>query len=36
MTRVNISGGSPFEEQIGYCRAVVLDDGWICVAGTTG
>ena len=30
-----ISTGSPFEEKIGYSRAVVTD-GWIFVAGTTG
>ncbi|CAM4023395.1 RidA family protein [Palleronia rufa] len=30
-----ISTGSPFEERIGYSRAVV-SDGWVCVAGTTG
>lgn len=30
-----ISTGSPFEETIGYSRAVVAD-GWIFVAGTTG
>lgn len=36
MPRQNISGGSTFEDQIGYCRAVVLDDGWIHVSGTTG
>ena len=30
-----ISSGSPFEEQIGYSRAVV-DDEWIFVSGTTG
>lgn len=30
-----ISTGSPFEERIGYSRAVVCD-GWIFVAGTTG
>ena len=30
-----ISTGSPFEEQIGYSRAVVAD-GWVFVAGTTG
>lgn len=30
-----ISTGSPFEEQIGYSRAVVCD-GWVFVAGTTG
>ena len=30
-----VSTGSPFEEQIGYSRAVVVD-GWIFVAGTTG
>jgi len=31
----HISSGSPFEEQIGYSRAVVAD-GWVFVAGTTG
>ena len=31
----HISTGSPFEEQIGYSRAVVTD-GWVFVAGTTG
>lgn len=31
----HISTGSPFERDIGYSRAVVLD-GWIFVAGTTG
>lgn len=36
MSRVNISSGSAFEAQIGYSRAVVLDDGWIMVSGTTG
>ena len=30
-----VSTGSPFEEQIGYSRAVVAD-GWVFVAGTTG
>ena len=30
-----ISTGSPFEETIGYSRAVVAD-GWVFVAGTTG
>ena len=30
-----ISTGSPFEDRIGYSRAVVAD-GWIFVAGTTG
>ncbi len=30
-----VSTGSPFEEQIGYSRAVVTD-GWVFVAGTTG
>ncbi len=30
-----ISQGSPFEEKIGYSRAVV-DGDWIFVAGTTG
>ncbi len=31
----HISTGSPFEDQIGYSRAVVAD-GWVFVAGTTG
>lgn len=35
MTVRRISTGSPFEEQIGYSRAVMAD-GWIFVAGTTG
>ena len=35
MTRQLISQGSPFEEKIGYSRAVVQGD-WIFVAGTTG
>ncbi|GAB0117011.1 RidA family protein [Acidisoma sp. 7E03] len=30
-----ISSGSPFEAEIGYSRAVVVDD-WIFVSGTTG
>lgn len=35
MTRQRISTGSPFEEQIGYSRAVV-DGNWVFVSGTTG
>ena len=35
MTRKLISQGSPFEQKIGYSRAVVQGD-WIFVAGTTG
>lgn len=35
MTRVLISSGSTFEEQIGYSRAVVVGD-WVFVSGTTG
>ncbi|SFS04662.1 RidA family protein [Yoonia litorea] len=35
MTVRHISTGSPFEDQIGYSRAVVAD-GWVFVAGTTG
>lgn len=31
----HISTGSPFEDRIGYSRAVVAD-GWVFVAGTTG
>ena len=35
MTKTHVSTGSPFEERIGYSRAVVVD-GWAFVAGTTG
>lgn len=35
MTRKHITTGSPFERDIGYSRAVVVD-GWVFVAGTTG
>ncbi|KAI6785196.1 uncharacterized protein J7T54_006838 [Emericellopsis cladophorae] len=35
MHRTNIASGSSFESQIGYSRAVVVDD-WILVSGTTG
>ncbi|MBF0355046.1 MAG: RidA family protein [Alphaproteobacteria bacterium] len=35
MTRTLISSGSPFEEVMGYSRAVV-DGNWIFVAGTSG
>lgn len=35
MTRRLIGSGSPFEDQIGYSRAVV-DGEWIFVSGTTG
>ena len=35
MTRRLVSSGSPFEEQIGYSRAVI-DGDWIFVSGTTG
>lgn len=36
MTHTRIRSGSAYEPRIGYCRAVVTDDGWIHVAGTTG
>ena len=35
MTRRRVSQGSPFEEAIGYSRAVV-DGPWAFVSGTTG
>ena len=35
MTRRLISSGSSFEAEIGYSRAVVVDD-WVFVSGTTG
>jgi len=35
MERRLISSGSPFEDQIGYSRAVV-DGDWVFVSGTTG
>ena len=34
-TRIRISSGSTFEEQMGYSRAVV-DGDWVFVSGTTG
>jgi len=39
MTRQRISSGSPWEEQAGYSRALVVPDphgDWIFVSGTTG
>ena len=35
MSRQLISSGSSFEAEIGYSRAVVVDD-WVFVSGTTG
>ena len=35
MTRCRISSGSPYEELVGYSRALVVDD-WVFVSGTTG
>eukprot|EP01040_Poterioochromonas_malhamensis_P005874 gene5874-6316_t len=31
-----ISSGSTFESTIGYSRAVVVDEEWVFVSGTTG
>ena len=36
MSHTRIRSGGAFEEKIGYCRAVVTDDGWVHVAGTVG
>lgn len=39
MSRRHLSTGSPFEDRIGYSRAVVVEDpggDWVFVAGTTG
>ena len=36
MARRLISSGSKFEAEIGYSRAVVVEDEWIFVSGTTG
>jgi enamine deaminase RidA (YjgF/YER057c/UK114 family) len=35
MSRIRISSGSRFEDEIGYSRAVV-DGDWVFVSGTTG
>ncbi|QPG95000.1 hypothetical protein C2857_007490 [Epichloe festucae Fl1] len=35
MSRLNISSDSTFEAEIGYSRAVIVDD-WVMVSGTTG
>jgi len=35
MTRILISSGSTFEQEIGYSRAVVVGE-WVFVSGTTG
>ena len=35
MKRTLISSGGPYEEKIGYSRAVVCD-GWVFVSGSTG
>lgn len=29
-----IHSGGVFEDKVGYCRAVVTDDGWVHLAGT--
>lgn len=36
MVERRISSGSTFEALAGYSRAVVDDDGWVHVSGTTG
>ena len=36
MNRQRISSGSTFERDYAYSRAVVLEDGYVFVAGTTG
>lgn len=36
MPHHRITSGGAFEARIGYCRAVVTDDGWVHVAGTVG
>ncbi len=36
MVHRRIRSGGPFEEKIGYVRAVVTDDGWVHVSGTVG
>lgn len=35
VARKTISSGSPYEDKVGYSRAVICD-GWVFVAGTTG
>ncbi|MDF1873182.1 RidA family protein [Vannielia sp.] len=35
MKKMRISSGGPFEDKIGYSRAVVCE-GWIFVSGSTG
>lgn len=34
MPHKRIHSGGEFEPKVGYCRAVVTDDGWVHVAGT--
>ena len=36
MSHHRIRSGGEFETRLGYCRAVVTDDGWVHVAGTVG
>ncbi len=36
MAHRRIRSGGPYEEKVGYARAVVTDDGWVFLAGTVG
>lgn len=36
MAHRRLRSGGPYEEKVGYARAVVTDDGWVYLAGTVG